>query len=96
MVITPPKVIREKIDLITKTLKNIQRMTFSGLIADKASRVEVVVTFLALLELVKRYRVTARQDTLFGDIPIRTQRGLERRGRNRDRVRVNRRSMGFI
>ncbi len=68
-IITAPKVtIREKIDLITKTLKNIQRMTFSGLITDKASRVEVVVTFLALLELVKRYRVTAKQEVLFGDI----------------------------
>lgn len=68
-VISAPKVtIREKIDLITKTLKNIQRMTFSGLITDKATRVEIVVTFLALLELVKRYRVTAKQEQLFGDI----------------------------
>lgn len=68
-VISAPKVtIREKIDYITKTLKNIQRMTFSGLINDKATRVEIVVTFLALLELVKRYRVTAKQDQLFGDI----------------------------
>ncbi len=68
-VISAPKVtIREKIDYITKTLKNIQRMTFSGLITDKATRVEIVVTFLALLELVKRYRVTAKQDVLFGDI----------------------------
>lgn len=68
-IITAPKVtIREKIDLITKTLKNIQRMTFSGLVSDQATRVEIVVTFLALLELVKRYRVTAKQDVLFGDI----------------------------
>ena len=68
-VISAPKVtIREKIDYITKTLKNIQRMHFSGLITDKATRVEIVVTFLALLELVKRYRVTAKQDVLFGDI----------------------------
>ncbi len=68
-VITAPKVtIREKIEFITKTLKNIQRMTFSGLIADKATRVEIVVTFLALLELVKRYHITAKQETLFGDI----------------------------
>lgn len=68
-IITAPKVtIREKIDLITKTLKNIQRMTFSGLVTDKATRVEIVVTFLALLELIKRYRVTAKQEQLFGDI----------------------------
>lgn len=68
-IITAPKVtIREKIDFITKTLKNIHRMSFSGLITDKSTRVEIVVTFLALLELVKRYRVTAKQDVLFGDI----------------------------
>ncbi|NOH03494.1 MAG: segregation/condensation protein A [Chloroflexi bacterium] len=54
--------------MITKTLKNIQRMTFSGLVTDKATRVEIVVTFLALLELIKRYRVTAKQEQLFGDI----------------------------
>jgi segregation and condensation protein A len=68
-IISAPKVtIREKIDFITKALKNIQRMSFSGLITDKATRVEIVVTFLALLELVKRYHITAKQDVLFGDI----------------------------
>jgi chromatin segregation and condensation protein Rec8/ScpA/Scc1 (kleisin family) len=30
----------------------------------------VVVTFLALLELIKRYRVQASQDGLFSDIQI--------------------------
>jgi segregation and condensation protein A len=68
-IISAPKVtIREKIDFITKALKNIQRMSFSGLITDKATHVEIVVTFLALLELVKRYHITAKQDVLFGDI----------------------------
>jgi segregation and condensation protein A len=68
-IITPPRVtIREKIEFITRTMRNIQRMTFSGLITNKATRVEIVVTFLALLELVKRYHVTAKQDVLFGDI----------------------------
>jgi segregation and condensation protein A len=68
-IITAPRVtIREKIEFITMTMKNIQRMTFSGLITDKASRIEIVVTFLALLELIKRYHVTAKQETLFGDI----------------------------
>jgi chromatin segregation and condensation protein Rec8/ScpA/Scc1 (kleisin family) len=31
---------------------------------------EVVVTFLAMLELVKRYRIHASQDGLFGEIEI--------------------------
>jgi segregation and condensation protein A len=49
-------------------MKTIQRGSFRGLLADKASRIEIVVTFLALLELIKRYRVTAHQDGLFGEI----------------------------
>ena len=61
-------VLREKIEFITKTMRNIQRMTFSGLITDKSTRIEIVVTFLAMLELIKRYRISARQDVLFGDI----------------------------
>jgi segregation and condensation protein A len=68
-VITAPRVtIREKIEFITKTMKSIHKMTFSGLITDKATRVEIVVTFLAMLELIKRYHITAVQTELFGDI----------------------------
>jgi segregation and condensation protein A len=68
-VIAPPRVtIREKIDLISKTLKDVQRSTFHALLNSGASRLEIVVTFLALLELVKRYRVAAHQEGLFGDI----------------------------
>lgn len=69
IIISAPRVtIREKIDYITKTMKHIQRMTFSGLITDKATRVEIVVTFLAMLELIKRYHISAVQNELFGEI----------------------------
>lgn len=68
-VIAPPRVtIREKIEYITRAMKNIQRLTFSGLITDKSTRIEIVITFLALLELIKRYHITAHQPELFGDI----------------------------
>jgi segregation and condensation protein A len=70
-VIAAPKItIREKIDLISKTLKQLQRTSFRALVGDKATRLEIVVTFLALLELIKRYRVQARQEGLFSDIEI--------------------------
>jgi segregation and condensation protein A len=70
-VIAAPRItIREKIDLIAKALKQIQRANFRGLLTDKPSRLEIVVTFLALLELVKRYRVEARQQGLFSEIEI--------------------------
>lgn len=70
-VITAPKVtIREKIELISKRLGSAEHAYFKELLGEKPTRIEVVVTFLALLELIKRYRVTARQNGLFTDIEI--------------------------
>ncbi len=70
-VIAAPKItIREKIGFIGRTLRQLTRSTFRALLGSKPSRLEVVVTFLALLELIKRYRVEARQETLFSDIEV--------------------------
>lgn len=70
-IIAAPRVtIREKIDMIAKVMKEVERSTFSTLIAEGASRIEIVVTFLAMLELIKRYRIHAHQEDLFGDIAI--------------------------
>jgi segregation and condensation protein A len=70
-VISAPKVtIREKIDLISKKLGAAEHAHFKELLGEKPTRIEVVVTFLALLELVKRYRVAAKQEGLFTDIEI--------------------------
>ena len=70
-IIAPPRVtIREKIDLISKTLREVQRSTFRAMLNDGASRLEIVVTFLAMLELIKRYRIDAHQDGLFNDIEL--------------------------
>jgi segregation and condensation protein A len=71
VIIAPPRVtIREKIDLIAKVMKDAERSTFRALIDPDASRLEIVVTFLAMLELVKRYRIYAHQEDLFSDIEI--------------------------
>jgi len=71
MIIAPPRVtIREKIDLITKVMKEAERASFRALLNPGASRLEIVVTFLAMLELVKRYRIHAEQQGLFNDIEI--------------------------
>ena len=71
IIIAPPRVtIREKIDLIAKVMKEVERSTFRALLDPGASRLEVVVTFLAMLELIKRYRIHAHQEDLFSDIEI--------------------------
>jgi segregation and condensation protein A len=70
-VIAAPKItIRERIGFIGATLKQLSRASFRALLGSKPSRLEVVVTFLALLELIKRYRVQAYQESLFSDIEV--------------------------
>jgi segregation and condensation protein A len=70
-VISAPRVtIRQKIAYISDLLSKNKNSNFKALVGEANSRLDVVVTFLALLELVKRYRVSARQETLFGDIEI--------------------------
>ena len=70
-VIAAPRVtIREKIDMITNIMKDMQRASFSSLTKDSTSRLEIVVTFLAMLELIKRYRVQAHQEGLFSEIEL--------------------------
>jgi segregation and condensation protein A len=70
IILSPRITIREKIALIAERLGKRRNATFSGLLGKKPTRLEVVVTFLALLELVKRYRVSAQQESLFSDIQI--------------------------
>jgi segregation and condensation protein A len=70
-VISAPRVtIRQKIAYISDAMSKTKNSSFKTLVGPESTRLEVVVTFLALLELIKRYRVSAQQDTLFGDIHI--------------------------
>lgn len=68
-VVAAPRItIREKIGLIAQFLHKNQTGTFRQLLQRMPVRLDIVVTFLALLELVKRRLVETRQEQLFGDI----------------------------
>lgn len=60
--------IREKIQQIAVYLRQHSRGTFGDLLTDRSYRLDIVVTFLALLELVKQHMVKAQQENLFGQI----------------------------
>ena len=62
--------IREKITLITDFLRSEKRITFRELLVSRRSRLDIVVTFLALLELVKRHFIHVNQNELFGEIAL--------------------------
>jgi len=69
--ITAPRInIRHKIALIFDTLRRQGRMDFRDLLRRARSRLEVVVSFLAVLELIKQRQILARQDRLFDEIEI--------------------------
>lgn len=59
-------------DCMDRIQTSVQRgkVTFTELLDGVTTRVEVVITLLALLELLKRYTVRARQDVAFGEIII--------------------------
>jgi segregation and condensation protein A len=77
-VVTAPRVtIREKIAVIVKLLRKGGRTSFRTLLGSDRTRMDVVVTFLAMLELIKRHFVKARQENLFGDIALETSNGWE-------------------
>ena len=56
--------------MITEALHKHPNVAFRSLIRPGHSRLEIVVTFLALLELIKRHLVRASQDDLFGEISL--------------------------
>ena len=62
--------VSEKIDHLLKLLKDRTGLRFSELFADNTSRLEVVVTFLALLELIRLKVLVARQPEPFSEIEI--------------------------
>jgi segregation and condensation protein A len=62
--------IADKIGQIEAALHRRGRVSFNRLLAHATSRVEIIVAFLAVLELIKRQRVDVQQERVFGEIII--------------------------
>jgi len=76
MMAAPRVTIREKINAIAHRLLQFGHSTFNRLVTGARSRMEIVVTFLAMLELVKRSLIRVHQEGLFQDINIQPTDGL--------------------
>jgi len=62
--------VSDKIEEILYTMRDLDGIVFRELFAEAASRVEVVVTFLALLELIRLKRLKVQQEKAFGEIHV--------------------------
>lgn len=62
--------IRDQMGLIERILRRRPNLSFKRMLHRAQNRVEIIVTFLAVLELLRRRKVEVEQDTTFGDILI--------------------------
>jgi len=62
--------IEEKITELKNSLEGRMKVAFHEMIEQSADKIEIVVTFLAMLEMVKQRLVSVKQSELFGDISI--------------------------
>jgi len=70
MVSAPKVTLREQIRRIADAIRAEGKAAFKQVIRGFQTKMEVVVAFLAMLELVKRRQVVARQTELFGEIEL--------------------------
>ena len=79
--------LRDKMGLILRRLIFQQNgMPFKDIFNQQTTKIEVIVTFLALLELIKLKKVLIRQSSIFGQITLysRREENLEKEGVTED------------
>lgn len=62
--------IEDKMEEIKTSMKGLKGINFRTLLEAQASKINIIVTFLAVLELIKVGEITVRQDNIFDDIII--------------------------
>ena len=65
--------LEEKMDFLTDYATSHKHFSFRGLLTASSSKVEVIVTFLAILELMKTGKLTIVQEHIFDDIRIESR-----------------------
>lgn len=77
--VKPTVTIEEMMDSLLKRVQGALTLSFKEFSGDRQGKVEVIVSFLALLELVKQGAVEAAQQARFGDITLsNTSSGVPR------------------
>jgi segregation and condensation protein A len=62
--------LRQRINEIVSILQNTSHSSFHSLLPSDHSRLEIIITFLALLELIKHHSIFALQENPFDDIQL--------------------------
>ncbi|EKD42838.1 MAG: Chromosome segregation and condensation protein [uncultured bacterium] len=62
--------VKQKVDSIWNALKQHKKMNFKDLLSSAENKTEVIVSFLALLELMREQKAFINQDSAFGSMEI--------------------------
>ncbi len=62
--------VKQKIESIWNTLKQHKKLNFTDLIAESENKTDVIVSFLALLELMRDHKAFINQDSAFGNMEV--------------------------
>jgi segregation and condensation protein A len=62
--------VEQKTEQLSRKLEREKRVSFRSFISDCGTRMEVIVSFFAVLELIKAIKLEAEQDASFGDIQL--------------------------
>ena len=65
-----PATVAEKITDLRARVRRGERVSFRAWIAEARTRVEIIVTFMAILELYKAREIEMQQDEMYGDILV--------------------------
>lgn len=77
----------QRVAELRRRFRQVRRLPFDSLFDGQTTKVEKIVTFLAVLELVREGEVIARQDVSFGPITIESREPFSERGQKRDQER---------
>lgn len=62
--------LKEKVEAIYRALQSVSKITLQSMTKDAQNRTELIVTFLAILELAKQQRVYLKQDVCFEEMEV--------------------------
>lgn len=67
----PKLTLRKKVQDVMSLLVHQRQIQFSALLTEESSKLDAIVAFLAVLELVKQHYVETSQESVFGEIAIK-------------------------
>lgn len=72
----PKMSLKNKVEEILIVLRSAPKTSYSEILGESHDRIQAIVVFLAILELIKQHLISTEQETTFGDITLTPEEAL--------------------